>query len=132
MRSRCVCARVLLPFLAMVCVAQQSSTPEQEGPVTTLRTNTRLVVLDVVVTNKRGVPVRNLSKSDFTILEDGQVQTVATYEPPDRHAPPPVGESARTASDTNQAARQNDTAMTSSALTILVMDDLDTMILDQA
>ena len=132
MTSRGVSVRVLLPFLALVCVAQQSSTPEQNNPVTTLRTNTRLVVLDVVVTDKKGVPVRNLSKSDFTILEDGQEQTVATYEPPDRHAPPPVGEKARTASDANQDARQNDTAMTSSALTILVLDELDTMILDQA
>lgn len=132
MTSRCVSVRVLLPFLALVCVAQQSSSPEQEPSATTLHANTRLVVLDVVVTDKHGAPVRNLSQSDFTILEDGQEQSVATFEPPSQHAPPPVGENARTPNERNKGERPDVAAITSSALTILVIDELDTMPLDQA
>jgi VWFA-related protein len=118
--------RVLLPFLALFCVAQEPS-----APTVTLHANTRLVVLDVVVTDKQGVPVRNLSKSDFTILEDGQEQSVATFEPPSQHAPPPVGENARTPNERNKGELP-DVTITSSALTILVLDELDTMPLDQA
>ncbi len=132
MTSRFAVVRLLLPFLALLSAAQQPSAPEQEVPVTTLRANTRLVVLDVVVTDKHGTPVRNLSKSDFTILEDGQEQPVASFEPPAQHAPPPVGENAQAADDRDQTDRSNITAMTSSALTILVLDELDTMPLDQA
>lgn len=122
MKSQALAVKLLLPFLTLVSMAQQPSAPEPEAPVTTLHTNTRLVVLDVVVTNKQGVPVRNLSKSDFIIVEDGQQQPIATFEPPGQHAPPPVGDNARTPNDNNKPERINDTAITSSALTILVLE----------
>ena len=131
MKSRCVVLRFFVPFLALLSMAQEHSAPEQEAPTVTLHANTRLVILDVVVTDKQGVPVRNLSKSDFTIVEDGQEQPIATFEPPDRHAPPPVEENAESIGS-SKPERSNDAAMTSSALTILVLDELDTMILDQA
>ncbi len=121
----------LLPLLALRCFAQQSSTPKQESPVTTLRATTRLVVLDVVVTDKQGKPVRNLSRQDFTILEDGEAQTIASFEPPDQHAPAGV-EEARQDIGARKSSGQTSSAITSSALTILVLDELDTRILDQA
>jgi len=40
----------------------------------TLRTNTRLVVVDVVVIDNKGQPVTDLQASDFTLLEDGKPQ----------------------------------------------------------
>jgi len=132
MRSRFVAVKLLLPFLAFVSGAQETPAPEQESPATTLHATTRLVVLDVVVTYKQGTPVRNLSKSDFTILENDRQQAVATFEPPGRHAPAPVEENAKKAISTSEPERPEVTAMTSSALTILVLDELDTMILDQA
>ena len=119
---------VLFVYLTLSCCAQQTSAPEHEASVPTLHTTTRLVVLDVVVTDKHGKPVRNLSKDDFTIVEDGAQQTVASFEPPDQHAPPPVEENAG-GKNTKPAAA---TAMSSSAMTILVLDELDTAILDQA
>ena len=122
---------VLLPSLALYCLAQQSSAPDQEAPVTTLRTTTRLVVPDVVVTDKKGKPVRNLSRQDFTILEDGAPQTIATFEPPDQHAPAAV-EEAHQNIGARKSSGQTSSAITSSALTILVLDELDTRILDQA
>jgi VWFA-related protein len=97
-----------------------------------LHSSTRLVVLDVVVTDKHGVPVRNLTKSDFTILENGQEQPVASFEPPDQHALAPVGKNTTLPSESDKAEHSKVTAMTSSALTILVLDELDTMPLDQA
>jgi len=132
MKSRLVAVKFLLPFLGFVSMAQESPAPEQESPVTTLRATTRLVVLDVVVTDKHGVPVRNLTKSDFTILEDSERQPIASFEPPDQHVPPLVGKDAVLPSENGKTAHADATAMTSSALTILVLDELDTMPLDQA
>lgn len=132
MKSRFVAVKFLLPLFAFVSGGQESPAPEQKSPVTTLHASTRLVVLDVVVTDKHGTPVRNLTKSDFTILENDQQQPVATFEPPGRHAPAPVEESAKGALGSDRPAAREASAMTSSALTILVLDELDTMPLDQA
>ncbi len=46
---------------------------------TVLRTNTRLVVTDVVATNSKGEPVTNLSADDFKIFESGRPQRVANF-----------------------------------------------------
>ncbi len=47
-----------------------------------IRSNTRVVLLDVVVTDKSGNPVRALNQSDFTIFEDGKPQKISSFEPP--------------------------------------------------
>jgi len=117
----------LMPLFAVCCFAQQSPSPDQE-PIT-LRATTRLVVLDIVVTDKQGKPVRNLSKEDFTVLEDGEEQKISSFEPPGEHAPAPVGEDSHAAAGNNNA---RPTTLSSSALTILVLDELDTQIMDQA
>ena len=77
-----------LPFLAASQQPSATQTP-------TLRVSTRLVLVDVVVTDKRRVPIVDLRKEDFTILENGKPQTLATFrlEQPDsrarENAPPP-------------------------------------------
>ena len=96
--------RTTLLCFAIGCFAQQPSAPEQETPVATLHVATRLVVLDVVVTDTHGKPVRNLSKEDFTIVEDREEQTIASFEPPDQHALPPVEEN-RDRKTTKEAAK---------------------------
>ncbi|MBZ5492561.1 MAG: VWA domain-containing protein [Acidobacteriia bacterium] len=45
----------------------------------TLRTNTRLVVVDVVATDGKGQPVPDLKASDFTLLEDGKPQKISGF-----------------------------------------------------
>jgi len=65
MKSQCVAARGLLLFLTPYCMAQRPSVPEQKSSITTLHAATRLIVLDVVVSDKQGNPVHSLSKGDF-------------------------------------------------------------------
>lgn len=128
MKSRSISAKFLLPFLALISLAQEPPAPEREPPLTTLRSNTRLVVLDVVVADKNGTPVRNLTKSDFTVFEDSQAQVIASFESPDQHAPVvfnPTG----TASSDHEDGSGN---IAANPLTILVLDSLDTTITDQA
>ena len=47
-----------------------------QDPVTTLKVNSRIVVLDVTVTDKAGHLVENLKQDDFTVLEDKVQQTL--------------------------------------------------------
>ena len=44
-----------------------------------LKAVTRLVVVDVVATNKKGEPVAGLSQSDFSIAEDGKEQAIKVF-----------------------------------------------------
>ena len=76
----------LLPFAALELPAQQSFLPAftpgqsteapsaSRQPVTTLHVNSREVVLDVIVTDAAGNPVKGLKPSDFTLTEDGVPQ----------------------------------------------------------
>jgi VWFA-related protein len=50
------------------------------GPITTIRTYTNIVVIDVVVTDSQGNPVRGLKASDFSLMEDNKPQTLRHFE----------------------------------------------------
>ncbi len=51
----------------------QASTPK-------IKVETRVVLVDVVVTGAKGDPVLNLKKDDFRIAEDGSTQTISSFE----------------------------------------------------
>jgi len=70
---------------------------QQQPPAPPVFTSeTELVVVDVVVTDGKGAPVRGLTRDDFVVKEDGVAQAVATFEAVDRPttAPDPATESA--------------------------------------
>lgn len=56
--------------------------PTAVVPSITIRTSTRLVVVDVVVTDKKGQPITGLKPDDFTVEENGKKQKVAIFTPP--------------------------------------------------
>ncbi len=45
------------------------------------RTTTRLVQVDVVVTDKQGKPIPGLKESDFSVSQDGKPQKIHVFEP---------------------------------------------------
>ncbi len=80
-----------LPFrigvvLALVPAAGPTILSAQQAPADvptiTIRANTRLVVVDVVVTDKKGQPVTSLKPEDFTLEENGKKQKVSVFVPP--------------------------------------------------
>ncbi len=58
-----------LPLLCLTCAAQQ-------GPV--IRTETRTVLVETVVTGKKGEFVKDLAAKDFHILQDGKEQVITS------------------------------------------------------
>ncbi len=66
-------------------VIAQSQSPQQprnstEQPTTTIKTQVRQVLLDVVVTDGKNHAITNLSRSDFSIAEDGAPQEILSIE----------------------------------------------------
>jgi VWFA-related protein len=59
----------------------------QEGgstiPTPTIRVNTRLVLVDVVVTDKQGKPIPGLKAENFTVEESGKKQKISTFTTPE-------------------------------------------------
>jgi VWFA-related protein len=68
--------------LSLGAFAQNSSSPQEGGVLRAsepLRTNTRLVVVDVVVTDSKGQPVSDLKAEDFALLEGGKPQKISGF-----------------------------------------------------
>src|SRR6187549_844097 len=57
--------------------AQQA---DQQQPPTTIRRGINYVSVDVIVTDKDGKPVMDLSQDDFAVAEDGKPQKVETFQ----------------------------------------------------
>jgi VWFA-related protein len=75
---------VFLFFAIALCVrgASQTASDQPQDVMHSdqvLRTNTRLVVVDVVVTDSKGQPVPDLKAGDFTLLEDGKPQKISGF-----------------------------------------------------
>ena len=89
--SRPSAALVLFLVLIRIAAAQSNipvssqpnsaPTPAQTDATAVLRTTTNLVLIDVVVRDKRtGEPVGGLDRSSFQLLEDGRPQTLTVFE----------------------------------------------------
>lgn len=72
---------VSIPFLAFVLLTNAATQPPPTPAVPGLgeTIDVSIVNLDVIVTDERGNRVRNLTRNDFTILEDGKPQTIANF-----------------------------------------------------
>jgi VWFA-related protein len=84
-----------LPLGAAVLVAQEAPAPpaSQKVPLPTFPGRVEQVTVDVVVTDKKGVPLTGLGKDDLEVFEDGVRQAVVSFEavqvPPVASAAPP-------------------------------------------
>ena len=65
--------------LAAFLPAQRSKNAEPEPPGNVIRTETQLVVVDAIVTDKKGNLVRDLTAKDFKIQEDKKDQAIKSF-----------------------------------------------------
>src|SRR5579871_2968076 len=79
----------LIHFTVTLALAQQ---PAQTSPVTpVVRAETRLVLVDAVVTDKKGNYVGDLAQKDFKVWEDGKEQALSSFsyeDSADSHSQP--------------------------------------------
>jgi VWFA-related protein len=123
-RSTGVLSIVLLG--AAMLYSQGPSAAKDSSPqsAATFQSNSRLVVVDVVVTNGGGDPIHDLKEQDFTVLEDGKPQKIVSFEEerPDAKAKAvPAAVSLAKNVYTNYATRSEP-----GALTVLLFDGLNT------
>ena len=75
-------------FVAVLLLAGAPLRSQQQGP--TISVNVKLVTMFATVRDKHGALVRNLTKDDFVLQQDGHPQTI-TYFAPDSDLPLTLG-----------------------------------------
>jgi VWFA-related protein len=82
MISTALIAALLFPGASMQAQspAQQPQTDKDKQGLYRLRVESELVLVNVVVRDKQGKPVTDLTRDDFTILEDGKPQRVSSFD----------------------------------------------------
>jgi len=66
-------------LLAGVGIAGQGQPQQSVPPVPTFKAQVEYVEVDAVVTDQQGQLVRNLTKDDFQVFEDGKPQNISTF-----------------------------------------------------
>src|SRR5579863_2385558 len=70
---------IVLSLASGILPAQSSKTNAPADPGNVFRTETRLVIVDTVVTDKKGTYVRDLTVKNFRVWEDKTEQTLKTF-----------------------------------------------------
>ncbi|HMH14491.1 MAG TPA: VWA domain-containing protein [Edaphobacter sp.] len=78
-RARALVSGLFLAF-AIPLAAQETPAPKPASSPTTIAVDARLVNLPVVVRDKKGALVQNLTKDDFTLQVDGHPQTIRYFD----------------------------------------------------
>jgi VWFA-related protein len=81
------------PLAAAFAIAplhSQAPAPNPPATAPTIKVETRVVLLDVVVTNHKGETIPGLRQEDFSIVEDGKPQTLSAFDEHSRHNASPV------------------------------------------
>jgi VWFA-related protein len=76
-------------LLGVLCGLSTNRAIAQSRPdAATLKVNSRLVVLDVSVTDSKGNPVLDLKKDEIRVYESDRLQKVRSFDTPETHAMP--------------------------------------------
>lgn len=105
----------------------EEAPPPQQAGAPTLQVKTQIVVLDISVTDKKGNPVNNLTRDDFTILEDKVPQRVRYFELPSEHHMPDEDQGKMVVHSSADLKK-----IGNAPITLLVLDETNTAFTDEA
>jgi VWFA-related protein len=77
---RFLCAVALASTSVAIPLSSQTSQTAPAAPEATLRIDSRAVLVDVLVTDRNGAPVKGLKQNAFTVNEQGKPQTISFFE----------------------------------------------------
>lgn len=69
-----------LALCSLAAIAAPARAQQNQQPAYTLQAGTRIVLTDVIVTDRDGQPVRGIPQSAFKIYDDNKPQTIASLE----------------------------------------------------
>ena len=121
-----ICSLLLVVSIASPVFAQTTPAP-QPAPAVTLRAQAKLVVVDVVVTDRDHHPVHNLSQQDFSVLENSKPQTINSFQ---EHKAAAAAKLTPTAMPPGYFTNET-TVPPNQAVNILLLDALNTPMQDQ-
>jgi VWFA-related protein len=124
--SRLVVLLVAVATILPAPLSSQTATPADSVPKV-FKTNARIVVLDVVVTAKNHRPVLGLHKEDFLLSENGKPQTITYFEEHTGAEPQPAKQPDLPPNVFTNIPQ----VKPSDALTVLLLDSLNTPLTDQ-
>jgi VWFA-related protein len=107
-------------------------TPPQPASTPRLRTDVRLVILDVTVLDKQGAPVHGLKLEDFQLRENDTPQKITSLEEHRSAAPAATGPPSVVTVSANGVATFSNAPTPSAIWNVLLVDQLNTSMEDQA
>src|SRR5215831_9661026 len=121
---------LILVFFALSPLVAQKETSTGADQQATFKSNVRVVLVDVVVTNSKDEPVTGLAKDQFQVFEDGKPQAMASF---DEHAGiPDVPELSRMAKLPPNVFSNAPLVKSGDTVNILLLDSLNTQMSDQS
>jgi len=116
---------LFLILTLLLCLPSRGQQQESGSQPFSIKVNSRIVLLDVVVTDKKGNIVTDLKAGDFNIFEDNIPQRIRNFESPASHElPKNSGIIVRSTADLPKIG--------AAPVTILVLDELNTSFEDMA
>jgi VWFA-related protein len=76
--------------LTLALFANAQPPPAAQSTAPTLHVYSRETIIDVLVTDDKGQPVRGLTRADFTVEEDSKPQPIRSFSEYDKTTPPPA------------------------------------------
>lgn len=105
----------------------QSGQPEELGEQAAIKSDVRIVLVDVVVTGAKGQTAARLKKEDFQVSEDGKAQTVSFFEEHTDGKVTPV----KLPEMPPDVFTNYPTVKTTDSVNVLLLDSLNTQAIDQ-
>lgn len=131
----CNSFRVAIIYFCVLVLSAPAQTPNNSPapPQTALKVTTRMVQVNVVVHSRKGEPATDLKKEDFTIYDQGQEQRVATFSMESTQPLMQAGSSKPAKLPPNTFTNRVELKeATPSAITIILLDGLNSLFEDQA